>query len=79
MTDSISAGKFIRSRGLNHRQLKAFRDEIESEYGDILYYWEVLWLSKGKVLQCFVSLLEEMKVLLTGKDNQSVVLKMIFG
>jgi len=37
MSDDVSEN-FIRSRGLNHRQLKVFRDEIESEDGDTVYY-----------------------------------------
>jgi hypothetical protein len=36
-----------------------FIDKIESECGDIVYYWEVCWHSKGKVLQCSLSPLEE--------------------
>jgi hypothetical protein len=50
VTDVVSAVNFIRSHGLNHRHFKAFHDEIRSEYGDIVYYYEV---SKGKVLQHF--------------------------
>jgi len=46
----VSAFNFIWSRGLNHRQFKAFLDKIESEYGDIVYYCKVPWVSKGKVL-----------------------------
>ncbi|KAG6445807.1 hypothetical protein O3G_MSEX004113 [Manduca sexta] len=32
----VSTVKFIKSRGLNHRQFKQFLDDIESEYGDLL-------------------------------------------
>jgi hypothetical protein len=71
MGDVISAVNFIRSCGLHHRQFKAFHDKIKSEYGDIVYY-EVQWLSKGKVLQRFLSLLEEPKFSLLKKDNQSL-------
>jgi len=46
----VSAFNFIWSRGLNHRQFKAFLDKVESEYGDIVYYCKVPWVSKGKVL-----------------------------
>ncbi|CAK1585602.1 unnamed protein product [Parnassius mnemosyne] len=37
----VSTVNFIKSRGLNHRQFKQFLDDIESEYGDLLYYTEV--------------------------------------
>ena len=42
---------FIKPRGLNHRQFKQFLDDIESEYGDLLYYTEVRWLSRGLTLE----------------------------
>ncbi|XP_022906223.2 protein FAM200C-like [Onthophagus taurus] len=37
----VSTVNFIKSRGLNHRQFKQFLDDIESEYGDLLYYTEL--------------------------------------
>ncbi|CAB3239226.1 unnamed protein product [Arctia plantaginis] len=37
----VSTVNFIKSRGLNHRQLKQFLDDIEREYGDLLYYTEL--------------------------------------
>jgi hypothetical protein len=65
---------FIGSCGINLRQLQAFLDDIENEYDDILYYCEVSWLSRGKVLQHFLSLLEETKVFPVGK-GKPVILK----
>jgi hypothetical protein len=62
MTDAVSVVNFIRSYGLNHRQFKVYLDEIKSEYCDNVYYCEVRLLSKGKVLQCILSLLEEITV-----------------
>jgi hypothetical protein len=37
MTDDVSAVDLKRSCEINHRQFKAFLDEIESEYHDIVY------------------------------------------
>nr|XP_022915286.1 general transcription factor II-I repeat domain-containing protein 2A-like [Onthophagus taurus] len=37
----VSTVNCIKSRGLNHRQFKQFLDDIESEYGDLLYYTEM--------------------------------------
>jgi len=37
VNDLNSAVNFMRSRGLNHRQFKAFLDEIESDYRGIMY------------------------------------------
>lgn len=50
---------FIRSRALNHRQFKAFLDELSSEYDDVTYCCEVRWLSKGKMLKRFYDLRQE--------------------
>jgi len=67
----ISAVNFNRSRGVNNRQFKAFLDEIESEYGDIMYFCEVL--------HRFLSLLEEIRVFLLEKENRPVIQKMQVG
>ncbi|XP_026116348.1 general transcription factor II-I repeat domain-containing protein 2B-like [Carassius auratus] len=52
---------YIRSRSLQHRQLRAFLEEIESTYGDVLYFTEVRWLSRGNVLKRFFELRSEVK------------------
>ena len=41
------------NRALLHRQLKQFLLEIEAEYGDLLLYNHVRWLSAGKCLERF--------------------------
>ena len=52
---------FIQSRGLNHRQFQSFLESIEADYGDILYYTEILWLSCGAVLKRYVELHDEIQ------------------
>ncbi|XP_016327429.1 LOW QUALITY PROTEIN: general transcription factor II-I repeat domain-containing protein 2-like [Sinocyclocheilus anshuiensis] len=52
---------YIRSRSLQHRQFRAFLEEIESTYGDVLYFTEVRWLSRGNVLKRFFELRAEVK------------------
>jgi hypothetical protein len=37
---------YIRSKGMNHRQLQQFLSDVDSENGDVLYYTEVRWLSR---------------------------------
>lgn len=63
----------IRSRGLKHRQFRAFLEEIESEYEDVLYFTEVRWLSRGNVLKRFFELRAEVKAFIE-KDGMAVPL-----
>ncbi|KAM9299514.1 general transcription factor II-I repeat domain-containing protein 2-like [Gastrophryne carolinensis] len=63
----------IRSRGLKHRMFRAFLEEIESEYGYVLYFTEVRWLSRGSVLKRFFELRAEVKAFME-KDGASVPL-----
>lgn len=63
----------IRSRGLKHQQFRAFLEEIESEYEDVLYFTEVRWLSRGNVLKRFFELRAEVKAFIE-KDGMAVPL-----
>ena len=38
MTDIVKVVNFIRSRGLNHREFKAYLNEVGSEYEDVVYF-----------------------------------------
>ncbi|XP_057660718.1 general transcription factor II-I repeat domain-containing protein 2-like [Diorhabda carinulata] len=60
---------FIRSRGLNHRQLKTFLDEISAEYNDVTYYCEVRWMSKAKMLKRIYELRNEIADFMKIKDK----------
>ncbi|KAB0803132.1 hypothetical protein PPYR_00102 [Photinus pyralis] len=71
----VSTINFIKSRGLNHRQFKQFLDDIESEYGDLLYYTEVRWLSRGLTLERFLNLIEEIGIFLAEKQRDVPELK----
>ncbi|KAI6655775.1 General transcription factor II-I repeat domain-containing protein 2B-like isoform X1 [Oopsacas minuta] len=55
----VKTVNFIRARGLNHRQFRKLLDEMDSQYGDLLYYTEVRWLSRGAMLRRFYELKEE--------------------
>jgi hypothetical protein len=59
---------FIRSRGLHHRQFKAFLLEIEAEDRDVIYHNSVRWLSRAKVLTRFFALFEEIEIFLVEKS-----------
>ena len=67
MTDLVKAVNFIRSRGLNHGEFKAFLDEVGSGYKDVVYLSKVRWLSKAAILKRFQLLLPEIKVFLEEK------------
>ncbi|XP_074510983.1 general transcription factor II-I repeat domain-containing protein 2A-like [Sebastes fasciatus] len=59
----------IRSRGL--KQFRAFLQEMESEYEDVLYFTEVRWLSRGNVLKRLFELRAEVKAFME-KDGVAV-------
>ena len=41
MTDLVKTANFIRSRGLNHHEFKAFLDKVGSGYKDVVYFSKV--------------------------------------
>ena len=47
----------IRARALNRRRFQNHLATFEAEYGDVLFYNSVCWLSRGAVLERFVALL----------------------
>jgi len=60
---------FIRGRALNHRLFKDLLDELDSAHGHLIYFAEVRWLSRGKVLTRFIGLMTEIKIFLHSKDS----------
>ena len=69
MQDVVGIVNNIRSKALSHRQFKAVVDEMDAQYGDVLYHQEVRWLSCGKVLRRFFELREEIRVFQATKEN----------
>jgi hypothetical protein len=59
MDTVISTISYIRKNGLAHRQFQQFLEEIEAEYGDVIYFTEVRWLSRDAALKRFFTLREE--------------------
>ncbi|XP_076338998.1 general transcription factor II-I repeat domain-containing protein 2-like [Tachypleus tridentatus] len=60
----ISAVNFIRGRALNHRQFKAFLEEIDSDFCDLPYHTAVRWLSCGNILSRFYKLRRKIDIIL---------------
>ncbi|CAI5655388.1 unnamed protein product [Oreochromis niloticus] len=58
-----------RANGLKHRQFQQFLSELESAYGDALYYTEVRWLSRGRVLKHFYELVPKINAFLHSKGK----------
>lgn len=54
MKTVVSIINFIKSRRLNNRQFKELLRELESGYGDLVYYCEVQWLSRPNMLHSFM-------------------------
>ena len=44
---------FIRSKAVNHREFKEVLNDLDSDYGDVIYFTSVRWLSRGAVLKGF--------------------------
>lgn len=52
------------NKALLHRQLKQFLEDMDSEYGDLLLYNNVRWLSAGKCLERFFAIRKELPTFL---------------
>ena len=63
------AVNFIRARGFNHRQFQKFLDDLNTSHQDLVYFCEVRWLSKGRMLRRFYDLREEVSLFLTRKGR----------
>ncbi|XP_055388132.1 general transcription factor II-I repeat domain-containing protein 2-like [Condylostylus longicornis] len=57
----------IKNNALKHRQFQEYRRELEFEYSDLLFYAKIRWLSRGKCLERFWNLREEIRIFL--KEN----------
>jgi len=49
----------IRAKGLKHRKFQTFLEEVNAQYKVLVYHSEVRWLSRGRVLERFLALVEE--------------------
>ena len=51
----------IRNSSLQHRLFKTLLKEVECEYGDLILYNHIRWLSRGAVLQRFIAVLPQIE------------------
>ena len=66
----IKIVNFVRARGLYHRQFQHMLEEMDNQYGDLLYYCEVRWLSRGAMLQRVYQLRAELTISLREKGME---------
>ncbi|XP_049430459.1 general transcription factor II-I repeat domain-containing protein 2-like [Epinephelus fuscoguttatus] len=78
MSVVVKCINFIRSRGLQHRHFRAFLEEINASYGDVLYFTEVRWLSRGNVLKRFFELRTEVKTFMEELDDPMWLMDLAF-
>jgi len=70
------------AKGLKNRLFQTFLEEVNAQYKDLIYHTEVRWLSRGRVLERFLDLVEETSkflrernpTLLTGNGKGVVML-----
>ncbi|KAJ4941574.1 hypothetical protein JOQ06_011453 [Pogonophryne albipinna] len=65
----VKTVNFLKSRGLNHRQLKTFLVQSEAEFGDVIYFTAVRWLSRGATLKRFFNLRKEIAEFMQSKGQ----------
>ena len=59
MSMVVSVVNYLRARSLQHRIFRAYLEEADAEYKDLVYHTEVRSMGQGRVLQRFVALKEE--------------------
>ncbi|KAL4006310.1 vacuolar protein sorting-associated protein 33B [Sarotherodon galilaeus] len=75
MTPVVKIINSIRSRAKQHRTFKVLLEELSAEYGDLLLHTEIRWLSRGRVLLRFLSLLGEIKEFMQSKGEDTSLLE----
>jgi len=69
MKDVVQCVNYIRAGGLNHRQFKAFLEELDSDYPDVVYFSAVRWLSRAATLKRFWNLRKEIESFMINKQQ----------
>ncbi|KFM69639.1 Zinc finger BED domain-containing protein 5, partial [Stegodyphus mimosarum] len=64
MKTVVSTVNYIQAGELIHRKFKSLLEEVGSQYSDVLLRTSVRWLSRGKVLERFFSLRQEIMLYL---------------
>nr|XP_024661558.1 general transcription factor II-I repeat domain-containing protein 2A-like [Maylandia zebra] len=75
MTPVVKIINSIRSRAKQHRTFKVLLEELSAEYGDLLLHTEIQWLSRGRILLRFLSLLGEIQEFMQSKGEDTSLLE----
>ena len=65
----IKSINFIRPRDLGHRLFQAMLSEMNDEHGDLVYYTEVCWISRGRMLKRLFDLRDEITFFMEQKGE----------
>ena len=75
MTPVVKIINSIRSKAKQHRNFKVLLEELSAEYGDLLLHTEIRWLSRGRILHGFLSLLGEIKEFMQSRGEDTSLLE----
>lgn len=79
MNTMMKLANFLRaSSALQHRLLKLFLTEVNAEFDDLLLHNNIRWLSKGKVLERFWAIRNELQLFLSQQKSAKAKLFMDF-
>ena len=75
----VSVVNYLRAHALKHRTFRAFLKDVDAEYKDLVYHIEVRWMRRGRVLQRFAALKEEVLQFHKNEPQSSKSLKVNSG
>ena len=67
MTNVVQCMNYIRARGLNHRQYKAFLEYVDCDYPDVVYFLAVHWFNGAATLKRLRNLRQKIRLFLESK------------
>ncbi|XP_078533909.1 general transcription factor II-I repeat domain-containing protein 2-like [Lissotriton helveticus] len=71
MTPVVKIINSIRAKAKQHRTFKLFLEELSAEYGDLLLHTQIRWLSRGRILRRYLSLLPEVKAFMESRNEDT--------
>ena len=65
----IKTMNFMRAKGLHLHQFKEFLKSTDADYGDVIYFLDVSWLSWGQILKRFYDVWHVIKSFMVSKNK----------